>query len=162
MTLENALPPFSASIPTELNAVAKPNTLPSDNPICLPAPARFKAISRISFSVVAKLFPKSTKDEPRLDTLSCDVPIMFINLANSAAPSSPTMFVAVCSLAIVSTNVNKLSLWIPNCPAIAPILANSFALTGIVLARFLNPCSNAANCIAVGSVVFLTPAKACS
>ena len=70
MIFENALPPFSASIPTELNAVAIPNTLPSDNPICLPAPARFLPMSRMSFSVVAKWLPKSTNAEPKLDTLS--------------------------------------------------------------------------------------------
>ena len=160
--LENALPPFSASIPTELNAVARPNTVPSDSPICLPAPAKFLPMSKMSFSVVAKWLPNSTNVEPRLDTLSCDVPIIFMNFARSAAPSSPMIFVAVCSFAIVSTNVSKFSLRIPNCPAICPMFANSLAATGISVDILRNPKLNSCNCAVVGSVVLRTPAIAFS
>ncbi len=53
IAFEIAEPPISASIPTELKAVAKPNTSPSDKLTCLPAPASLIAIFTISDSVVA-------------------------------------------------------------------------------------------------------------
>ena len=57
MTRLKAVPPASASIPTELRAAAKAIISGSANPICLPAPANLIAIVTISASVVAILLP---------------------------------------------------------------------------------------------------------
>ena len=59
-----ALPPFSASMPTELSAVPSAIISGADKPISLPVDDRFVPIATISCSVVANLFPKSTTVEP--------------------------------------------------------------------------------------------------
>ena len=64
---ENAVPPACASIPTLERAPAKPRVCASVRPITFPAPARRRPISMISLSVVARLLPRSTIVEPRLE-----------------------------------------------------------------------------------------------
>ena len=60
-----AVPPASASMPTEDMAVAKAIICDSVSPASVPAEARRVAISVISASVVAKLLPRPTMTEPR-------------------------------------------------------------------------------------------------
>ena len=93
ITLENAEPPASASMPTDVRPVAKPRICASVRPIWAPAPARRDAIFIMADSVVAKLFPKSTNAEPKLRTLSCPVPVMLKNWAMVLAASFATMSV---------------------------------------------------------------------
>ena len=60
-----AVPPASASMPTEDIAAASAMISGSVNPANSPADARRVAIATISASVVAKLLPRPTITEPR-------------------------------------------------------------------------------------------------
>ena len=62
-----AVPPASASIPTLLMAVASPKISGAVSPASLPPAAKRLAIITMSFSVVAKLLPRSTTDAPNLE-----------------------------------------------------------------------------------------------
>ena len=157
-----ALPPASASIPTVLIAAANPNTSASDILVCLPIPESRCDISTIDFSLVAKLFPNSTNVEPRFLILLWLVPITAMNWAKLAAPSSLLKFVVAPKSAIVFVKSTMFSVLIPNCPATSPILANSFALTGISVERFKKLCLILSNCCGVASTVLTTPAKSLS
>ena len=53
MAFEKAVPPASASRPTEDNAVEKPKICDSDRPTCEPAAARRVAMCMMALSVVA-------------------------------------------------------------------------------------------------------------
>ena len=117
MIFETAEPPISASTPTDERAVARPKISPCVNPICVPAPANRKAISVISDSVVAKLFPKSTIADPRLLNLSCGNLVMLANLARDVAACSADMFVDSPMSIMVFVKLTTFSVLIPNCPA---------------------------------------------
>ena len=157
-----AEPPISASIPTELNAVASPKICPSDIPIWWPAPASLIAIFTISASVVAKLFPKSTIDEPNLSKSFCDICVIFANLASCDAASSAVKFVEFPKSIIAFEKLNILSVCIPNCPAASATAEISVVLDGISSAISFIPCFKFAICCFVPSTVFSTPVKAVS
>ena len=100
MAFENAVPPACASIPTEDSAVASAKMSDSDIPTCVPADARFVAMSIMSASVVWKLFPKSTIVLPIFEYFSsADIdwsaanPVTFANFAIAVAASSAARFV---------------------------------------------------------------------
>ena len=163
ITLENADPPASASIPTELKAPAKDNICASLNPIWAPAPANLIAIAVISLSVVAKLLPSATTVLPNLSKSFWLIPTIFANLAKDVAASSLAKLVASPSIAIVSVNLSILSVSMPNWPALSAMDDNSLALCGIVVDNCFNPFSKSAKDVLVlSSTVFLTPAKALS
>ncbi|MNJ31309.1 hypothetical protein D3C77_259370 [compost metagenome] len=129
-------------------------------PICEPAPARRKAISTISCSVVAKLLPNATTEEPRRSKSCWFIFVMLANLASAVAASSADMLVATPMLTMVSVKPNIASFLMPNCPAASATLAISVAAWGISFAISRMPCSKTANSSSVASIVFLTPAKA--
>ena len=68
--LEKAVPPASASIPTEDSAPENDMIWASVKPTWCPAPAILIAMSTISDSVVARLFPSATMVDPSLSKLS--------------------------------------------------------------------------------------------
>ena len=70
INFEKALPPASASMPTDDSVVANANISASVNPICDPAPASLVDMFTMSFSVVAKLFPRATTVLPSLSKFS--------------------------------------------------------------------------------------------
>ncbi|MPN54096.1 hypothetical protein SDC9_201765 [bioreactor metagenome] len=82
MTLEKALPPASASMPTELKAAEKDIISDSVIPTCVPAPANLMAIDTISASVVAILLPSATIVEPNLSKSFWDIRVILANLAS--------------------------------------------------------------------------------
>ena len=63
-SLEIAVPPASASMPTEESAVAMAMICGSVSPTTAPVEASRVAMDTMSASVVAKLLPKSTMEEP--------------------------------------------------------------------------------------------------
>ena len=99
-----AVPPASASIPTEDMEAARARISVDDNPAIVPADARRVAIAMILASSVAKLLPRSTIAEPSLSTSSRLSPVMFMNLARDVAASCALTLVVSPSIIIVLVN----------------------------------------------------------
>ena len=112
-----AVPPASAWIPTELIAAASARISVSDSPTIVPADASLVAISVISDSVVAKLFPRATIVDPSLSTFALPVPVIFVNLARAVAASSADKLVVSPSMTIVRVKFSISSADTPSCPA---------------------------------------------
>src|SRR5690554_296548 len=131
-----------------------------DNPTWWPAPARRNAISPISRSVVAKLLPKATTAEPRLENWVWSSWVIAPNRANRNAASSAVRFVATDKSAITLVNPRMFGTSTPSWPAASAIPASSSWVAGISRAISLSPFSNTASSAAVASTVLTTPANA--
>ena len=129
-----AVPPASASIPTELIAVARPRISGAVRPANLPPAAKRLVISTMSRSVVAKLLPKSTTDDPNRLYSSDVKPRIFAILAIAVAASSALKFVDSPMSIIVREKVRISSALMPNWPATSATFAISTALAGNSLA----------------------------
>ena len=123
--LEIAEPPISASIPTDDSAAESPRISASLIPTCEPAPANLNAIAVISASVVAKLLPKSTIDDPNLSNSVWGIPVIFASFAKDVAATSADRFVDSPISIIVFVNPTTFSVLIPNCPAASAVAAIS-------------------------------------
>ena len=131
-------------------------------PTCEPAAEIFKAICVTSDSVVAKLFPSATIDEPSLSKFSWFIPVIFASRARAVAASSELMFVATPRFAMISVKERRFSFLIPSCPAASAIAESSDAVIGICVDIERNPVSNCSNSSSVALTVLRTPANALS
>ena len=120
-----AVPPASASMPTDDNADAKPSTSCSDMPTELPAAAIRWAIDTMSRSVEAPALPSATMVEPRLSTSSCEVPITFMSCASDVAASSADRFVVSPRSIMTRVNAATSSMPTPSWPAASATAAIS-------------------------------------
>ena len=139
------MPPPWASSPSDDKAAATPRMSASVIPTCEPAAEIFKAICVTSDSVVAKLFPSATIDEPSLSKFCWFIPVIFASRARAVAASSELMFVATPRFAIVSVKERRFSFLIPSCPAASAIAESSDAVIGICVDMERNPVSNCSN-----------------
>jgi hypothetical protein len=136
-----------------------PKILPAVSLIWAPAPAMRPAMSRICFSVEAPLFPRATRADANCSALIFGWPRAFANCAIPVAASSAERFVVAPSFTIVCVKARISVRPIPSWPAASATLLISLTDKGIVLARFLKPCSSSLNCPSVASTVFRTPAN---
>ena len=157
-----AVPPASASMPTELIAVASARICASLMPASLPAEASLVAISSISLSVVAKLLPSATSDEPRRDVASSPLPMILVSRAIATAASSAVRLVLSPRSSIVRVKLAIFSVATPSCPAFSATAAIVVVETPVSAAMRLISSDIAASCSGVPSTVFLTPVKALS
>ncbi|OPZ78845.1 MAG: hypothetical protein BWY79_00648 [Actinobacteria bacterium ADurb.Bin444] len=162
ITLENAVPPASAAMPTEERAPAKPSVCASVMPMVDPAPASRRAISTISPSVVARLLPSATTVAPRFENSVWGIWVMLASRARDVAASVEDMLVDMPSLTIVSLKDRRFSFWMPSCPAASMTAAISVALWGSTLVISMMPSERAAYSASVAFTVLRTPAKALS
>ena len=136
-----------------------------------PAPAIRSPKAKMSRSVVANEFPKSTIVEPSRvifsPILSGSTAKILDNRARPLAASSVDRLVDTPNAATVSVNSRSSLLAIPNCPPNSPISANSSKASGTVLDKSTNPFLNASPSSfntpieeVSPSVVLTTPAKA--
>ena len=93
MAFEKAVPPASASRPTDESAVAKPSICDCVRPTCAPAAPSRIAMFIMALSVVAKLLPKSTNAAPKRPKSLCAIFVTLANCAMAVAASSATMSV---------------------------------------------------------------------
>ena len=108
-SLEMALPPAWASMPTELMAALTARISWAVMPTAArPVAARW-LISRMLCSVVALLLPSSVSVLPTRSRLAKDFSVMFKNWAMAWAPPSPSTLVATFSLAMTSVNFSRSS-----------------------------------------------------
>ena len=158
MPIVMAVPPASASMPTEDMAAARPSTSPSVRPSCAPIPDRRIPIAMISPSVVAKLLPRPTRVEPSRSTSFWLVPMMFENRAREVAASSADRLVVSPRLIMVRVNFTTESVSTPSCPAASATAAISWWEAGSSRARPRSPSSTALSCAGEPSTVLSTPA----
>ena len=104
MTVEMAVPPASALMPSDVSAPARPSTSALDSPIDLPAPAILMAIAEMSDSVVARLLPKPTIVDPNRSVFSLASSMMLKNWASSVPACSALMLVAMSRPLTTSPN----------------------------------------------------------
>ena len=154
---ENAEPPASASMPTEDRAPEKDMISASVMPTCAPAPAMRILMSTISFSVVARLLPRSTMVAPSRSKSSWDIPVMFARRERLVAASSAVMLVDVPSMAMISVKSSRDSLWMPSWPADSAMAASSSVVAGISVDISLMASDMADSSSSVRSVVLATP-----
>ena len=159
-SFEKAEPPASASMPTDESAVATASICGSVSPTTSPVEASRVAIATISASVVAKLLPSATIDEPRFEYSDSDIFVMFANFASAVAASLADRFVVTPSCAITSVKPRIFPVSIPSCPALSAIPASSVAAIGISSDILRRPPDSASSSSAVPSTVFFTPANA--
>ena len=156
-----AVPPASACIPTEDIAADSARISVSDNPAIVPADASLVAISVISDSVVAKLFPRATIVDPSLSTFSLPVPVILVNLARAVAASSADKLVVSPSMTIVLVKFSISSADTPSCPAASATPAISSLEDAVSVAIFMmDALRSSYEVVAVSSTVFMTPVKA--
>ena len=155
--VENAEPPASASMPTEDRAPEKDMISASVMPTCAPAPAMRILMSTISFSVVARLLPRSTMVAPSRSKSSWDIPVMFARRERLVAASSAVMLVDVPSMAMISVKSSRDSLWMPSWPADSAMAASSSVVAGISVDISLMASDMADSSSSVRSVVLATP-----
>ena len=91
MAFEKAVPPASASRPTDDSAVAKPSICDCVRPTCAPAAPSRVAMFIMALSVVAKLLPKSTNAAPKRPKSLCAIFVTLANCAMAVAASSATI-----------------------------------------------------------------------
>ena len=103
-TLPTAVPPASASMPTEANAPAMASTCASARPAILPWPAILCAKCTILLSVVARLLPRWTTVAPSRSKFLWPLCITLAICARAMAASSLAILVAVPSMAMTSVN----------------------------------------------------------
>src|SRR5699024_8302305 len=160
ITFWNAVPPASARIPKDESEPANDNISASVSPIVVPAPARRIPILTISFSVVARLLPRSTIVEPRRSTSPMDMPVMLANCASDVAASSAVIFVATPISAMVLVKSRMCFFSIPSCPATCAIPAISSAAIGISVDILRIPSESSLNSASVPLITLRTPVKA--
>ena len=125
INFENALPPASASNPTEVSPAASPKISGSVSPASSPAAASRSPMSTMFASVAAKLLPRSTIVEPKRSKSSCDIPVMLANFARATAASLALRLV-VSPMSIITLVKSMIdSPLIPNCPATSTTFAIS-------------------------------------
>ena len=125
IVVDMAVPPASASMPTDDIAAAMPRISPSESCACAPAPARRIDMSTISDSVVAKLLPRPTTEAPRRPTSCWLVWVMFMNRASAVAAWSADMFVDSPRSIIVRVNPRTFGVAMPSWPAASATAAIS-------------------------------------
>jgi hypothetical protein len=162
-TLDTAVPPASASIPTEARALDTASRSASVIPTTFAAPAIREAMLRMSFSVLAPLLPRSTRaDENRSTPFAPSrsrVPMTLLICAMEVAASSAVRFVVSDRLIMVSVNP-RMSPWAtPSCPAASATAAISECVDGSVVASPRRPSSRAAISCVDPSTVLVTPAQ---
>ncbi len=114
ITREIAVPPASASMPTDANAFEIPSTCGTVKPAAAPAAEIRCAIASISCSVDAPKLPNATTAEPRFENWDCGIFITFASFAKEAPASSAVRFVAVLMSTIVFVKPRMSSLCTPN------------------------------------------------
>ena len=162
MALLNAVPPASASRPTEDNAVANPRICGCVSPTCDPDAARRDAMFMISDSVVAKLLPRSTSDDPKFRNCPCAMPVIFANCAMDVAASFAARLVELPRSTIVRVNDSRFSFLMPNCPAFSITPAMVPVSVAISVDIRLMDSARRPYSSSDASTVFRTPAKALS
>ena len=132
-----AVPPASASMPTEDMEAARARISVEDSPAIVPADARRVAMAMMLASSVAKLLPKSTIAEPSLSTSSLLSPVMFMNLASDVAASCALTLVVSPSIIMTLVNFSISSAPIPSCPAASATAAISVLELAVSVDIFL-------------------------
>lgn len=157
MTRLTAEPPASASMPREDRAVDRPRMSASVMPAWWAAEASLPAMDTMSLSVVAKWLPRSTTVDARLDTVPCDAPVMFMNLASSVAAVSASMLVAMSRPEMTCANSSRFAVEMPSWPPSSSMLRMVSAGTGWTLESSMAPSLRASSSSSVASTVLRTP-----
>ena len=123
--MEKAVPPASASMPTEEIAAEMPMISGALMPACVAVAAIRCDISAILLSVVAKLLPSATITAPIFPYLLVSSRVTLAYCASIVAASSAVMFVALPSSSTVSVKLAMSVTRMPSCPAISAMAAIS-------------------------------------
>ena len=137
-TDENAVPPASASMPTDARALDTASKSGSDRPTTLAAPAIRDAMATMSRSVDAPLLPRCTRAAAKRSTPSVPrrsmVPMTLLIWAMDVAASSALRLVVSPSLIIVVVKPTMSLDLTPSCPAASATAAISSWVAGRVFA----------------------------
>ena len=116
MMVEIAVPPASASIPTDPSDAEIPSICALVMPTCAPAPPMRIANAMMLDSVVAMLLPRPTMVAPNRSVSPCAICVMLAYCAICVIASSAFISVAMSRSAAVPATSMSLSLRMPSCP----------------------------------------------